>query len=268
MYWVNGREAETISLHDRSFQYGDGCFTTMLVKGGQVQYWDLHKERMQSCLGLLGISPPDWSQVEGWMQNAITGKTESGIKLHISRGEGGRGYSPSKIKGPNVIISAFDFPAHYASWMTEGVQLGICSNRLGHNPMLAGHKHNNRLEQVLLKSEMDEKDLSDGIVLDIKANVIETTMANVFWVNQGVVYTPDLTNAGVKGVMQRVIIDSATKNGIEVRVGDYSLKELYAAEEVFISNSLLRIAPVKAIGSQSYAKGSVTKTIQEMINQW
>lgn len=268
MYWVNGREAETISLHDRSFQYGDGCFTTMLVQGEQVQYWDRHKERMQSCMELLGISLPNWHQVEDWIRDASTGKAEAGIKLHISRGEGGRGYSPNKVKGPNVIISTFDFPTHYTKWMTEGVKLGVCSQRLGHNPMLAGHKHNNRLEQVLLKSEMDSKGFSDGIVLDIKANVIETTMANVFWVNQGVVYTPDLTNAGVKGVMQRVIIDSAAKKGIEVSVGDYSLKELYAAEEVFISNSLLRIAPVKAVGPQSYAKGSVTKTIQEMINQW
>ena len=87
--------------------------------------------------GVAWYFSPDWSQVEGWLQNAITGKTESGIKLHISRGEGGRGYSPNKVKGPNVIISAFDFPAHYASWMIEGVQLGICSKRLGHNPMLA-----------------------------------------------------------------------------------------------------------------------------------
>ena len=99
-------------------------------------------------------------------------------------------------------------------------------------------------------------------MLDIKDNVIETTMANIFWIKQNVVYTPDLTNAGVKGVMQRVIIDSAAKNGIEVRVGDYSLKELYAAEEVFISNSLLRVAPVKAIGQQNYVKGPLTKAFR------
>lgn len=68
--------------------------------------------------------------------------------------------------------------------------------------------------------------------------------------------------------MQRVIIDSAAKNDIEVRVGNYSLKELYAAEEVFMSNSLLRVAPVKAIGQRNYAKGPITKNIQEMINQW
>ena len=67
--------------------------------------------------------------------------------------------------------------------------------------------------------------------------------------------------------MQRVIIDSAVKNGIEVRVGHYSLKSCMQRRKS-LCRTLLRIAPVKAVGPQSYVKGSVTKTIQEMINQW
>ena len=166
MYWVNGQATDMISLRDRSFQYGDGCFTTMLVKDYQVQHWDKHKERMQSCLELLGITPPNWQQVESWLRKAIIADDKSGLKLHISRGEGGRGYSPNQVMSPSITINAFDYPVHYERWLIEGIRLGICTLRLGLNPLLAGHKHNNRLEQVLLKAEMDQEGFLDGIVLD------------------------------------------------------------------------------------------------------
>lgn len=266
MYWLNGQLAETISLSDRSFQYGDGCFTTMLVKKGSVQYWDMHKERMQSCLDLLKIPSPDWLQVEKWLDKASIQSAKSGLKLHVSRGEGGRGYSPNHIAKMNITISAFDYPEHYNKWSTDGLSLGICSLRLGLNPMLAGHKHNNRLEQVLLKGEMDEKGFSDGIVLDINGNVIETTVANIFWVKEGIIYTPNLSYAGVKGVMQRVIFELTSKVRLDVQVGHYDLQQLYNAEEVFVSNSLLGVAPITAVGTQTYVKGPITKQIQEMIN--
>ncbi|NOH70952.1 aminodeoxychorismate lyase [Vibrio pectenicida] len=266
MYWVNGQATDMISLRDRSFQYGDGCFTTMLVKDSQVQHWDKHKARMQSCLELLGITPPNWQQVESWLRKAIIADAKSGLKLHISRGEGGRGYSPNHVMSPSITINAFNYPIHYERWLIDGIRLGICTLRLGLNPLLAGHKHNNRLEQVLLKAEMDKEGLPDGVVLDINDNVIETTSANIFWVKEDVIYTPDLSNAGVKGVMQRVIIDFAAKNKIDVKTGQYSLEELFNADEVFVSNSLLGVAQVDFIGKQAYDKGPITKQIQEMVN--
>ncbi|MFY2508181.1 aminodeoxychorismate lyase [Vibrio pectenicida] len=266
MYWVNGQATDMISLSDRSFQYGDGCFTTMLVKDSQVQHWDKHKARMQSCLELLGITPPNWQQVESWLRKAIIADAKSGLKLHISRGEGGRGYSPNHVMSPSITINAFNYPIHYERWLIEGIRLGICTLRLGLNPLLAGHKHNNRLEQVLLKAEMEQEGFPDGIALDINNNVIETTSANIFWVKKGVIYTPDLSNAGVKGVMQRVIIDFASKNRIDVKIGQYSLEELFNADEVFVSNSLLGVAPVGSVGEKIYCKGSITKQIQEMVN--
>lgn len=54
MFWVNGEQQQTIALGDRSFQYGDGCFTTMLVVAGQIQYWRYHQQRLEKppqCAG-------------------------------------------------------------------------------------------------------------------------------------------------------------------------------------------------------------------------
>lgn len=266
MFWLNGEPADSVSLMDRSFQYGDGCFTTMLTRKGQIQYWSKHIERMNACLDALYIPRPDWNQVEQWLALAAKEDDKAGLKLHISRGQGGRGYSPTQVGTPNVTISAFPFPSHYEKWTETGIELGIAKTRLGHNPLLAGHKHNNRLEQVLVKAEMDQQTLLDGIVLDIADRVIETSMANLFWVKNDRIYTPDLSFAGVNGVMRRVVLQQAQDSGFECEIGHFHLDQVLSADEIFISNSVLGVAPIHTVSSTPFNIGKITKRIQEMID--
>ncbi len=266
MVWVNGVVSETVSIGDRSFQYGDGCFTTILTRNGKVQHWQLHIERLEACLNVLDIPLPDWQQIEEWIDLALLSDTKAGLKIHITRGVGGRGYSPSQVTKPNVTISHFSFPAHYAQWQANGLQLGLCSKRMGLNPMLAGHKHNNRLEQVLLKGEMDRAGYSDGLCLDIHGHIVETTSANIFWVKGGTLYTPSLVNAGVAGVARKIILQQSTQLGMKVVMGDFELDHLDNAEEVFISNALLEVAPITQIGQHQYSIGTQTRRFQESFN--
>jgi len=128
-------------------------------------------------------------------------------------------------------VTNFSFPSHYAQWQAEGLPLGICSKRMGLNPMLAGHKHNNRL-----------------------------------WVKGATLYTPSLKNAGVSGVARRIILEYAQQLNLKVVKGDFELDHLDNAEEVFISNSLLEIAPVVQISERKYSIGQQTLRIQEKFN--
>ncbi|MEF1291223.1 aminodeoxychorismate lyase [Vibrio sp. M260118] len=266
MYMLNGVCSDSISLSDRSFQYGDGCFTTMLTRNGNICHWPLHIERINACLDALHIPRPDWQVIEAWLSEMISHEPKAGLKLHISRGEGGRGYSPTQVASPNVTISDFIYPAHYEQWKQDGVELGICQHRLGHVPLLAGHKHNNRLEQILLKAELEQGAFADGVALDLDGNVIETTMANLFWLQGGKLYTPKLDKAGVSGVMRRVVLEWADSEGVDVEVGDFPLSSLLAADEVFMTNSILGVAPVRAIDRSQFDIGKITKRIQEMID--
>jgi 4-amino-4-deoxychorismate lyase len=263
MFWVNGEPADSIGLSDRSFQYGDGCFTTMLTVSGEIRYWTLHIERMQACLALLGIQVPDWGKVEQWLLQAALPDRHAGLKLHISRGSGGRGYNPAGAESAVVTVSSFPFPEHYYQWQNTGVELGVCQHRMGLNPLLAGHKHNNRLEQVLLRAELDEQGFQDGVACDIRGYVVETTMANLFWVKDRVVYTPDMEMCGVAGVMRRTVINSAPSLGLKVQSGEFEIKHLTDADEAFMTNAVLGVAPVVRIGDRKFPIGSVTRQVQE-----
>ncbi|MGO1296012.1 MAG: aminodeoxychorismate lyase [Vibrio sp.] len=263
MILVNGVVAEHISVSDRAFQYGDGCFTTMLTCNGHIQQWQYHQERVAACLDALGIRLLNWPEVQAWLAKAALPDLQAGLKLHVSRGQGGRGYSPALVSEPTVTIQSFSFPAHYAQWQSEGIDLGLCQQRLGLNPLLAGHKHNNRLEQVLMKAEMDKAGWQDGLCCDLNDHVIETTMANIFWVKDDILCTPDLSYSGVAGVARRCVIEAAQDSGLTVAVGRYCLTDLWDAEEVFITNAMLGVAPVRHIQSHSYAVGKYTRRFQK-----
>lgn len=265
MFWVNGEPSTTIPVDDRSFQYGDGCFTTILTVTGEPLDWALHTQRMQSCLSLLNMASPDWDLVKTWVKKAANSESKGGVKLHVSRGSGGRGYSPAGADNLLVTISCFVYPEHYLHWQLEGVSLGICQSRLGHSPLLAGHKHNNRLEQVLLKAEADRLGYQDALVLDIQDKVIETTMANLFWLKDETLFTPNLSLCGVTGIGRYKVLQRAKAIGLTVEVADYSLADIMAADEVFMTNALLTVAPIINIDHQSFAIGSKTRYFQETL---
>ncbi|WP_041058090.1 aminodeoxychorismate lyase [Vibrio owensii] len=270
MFWVNGLPQTHISLGDRSFQYGDGCFTTIKTKKGELEHWQAHIERMEACLKTLHIPFPDWRQVFDWVMKAVLNDELAGIKIHISRGTGGRGYSPGGIEGPVVTISNFAFPSHYSSWQENGVPLGVCETRLGIQPLLAGHKHNNRIEQVLAKAEIEGSEFTDAVTLNVQNHVIETTMANLFWVKDKKVYTPDLSLSGVAGVMRRKVLEFLQTNGYPVQVATFELSDLLNADEVLMCNSLLGVAPVSGISTPDnkidFPIGKLTRRLQGNLN--
>ncbi|MDE1351132.1 aminodeoxychorismate lyase [Vibrio aestuarianus] len=263
MFWVNGQPSQTVSLSDRSFQYGDGCFTTILSCHGKLQYWHWHVERMDACLLLLGIPSPDWSLVASWVEQVVLPADNAGVKIHVSRGEGGRGYSPTQNPDPKVTITVFDYPSHYIDWKDSGVELGLCRQRLGLNPLLAGHKHNNRLEQILLKAEMDAQGYVEGVALDILGHVIETTSANIFWATNDRLCTPNLDQAGVAGVARRRVLSIAQDLNLPISIDKFSLDDLLSADEVFITNSILGVAPVTKIAATTFSFGNHTRCFQE-----
>ena len=131
--------------------------------------------------------------------------------------------------------------------------------------MLAGHKHNNRLEQILMKAELDELGLMDGIALDINGQVVETTMANLFWRKGSELFTPELNANGVAGVMRKQVLLELGKQ-TEVVVGRFDLEHLLSGEEVFMTNSILGVAPVTKIKETQFEIGHVTRTLQGLLN--
>jgi len=125
--------------------------------------------------------------------------------------------------------------------------------RLGRNPELAGIKHLNRLEQVLARNEWTD-DFQEGLMLDTESNVIEGTMSNLFLINQSGLLTADLSQCGIEGVIRQRIMAWAYQNDIPCSLNKHlRLEDVFAADALFICNSVIGIWPVKQLENMTYA---------------
>jgi 4-amino-4-deoxychorismate lyase len=165
----------------------------------------------------------------------------------ITRGEGGRGYSPEGAVNPNFIITLHAIPAHYTLWHTKGIKLTISPITLASQPLLAGIKHLNRLEQVLVKQALVQTGYDDAIVCDTQQQIIETSVANLFWYKDNVWYTADLSKSGVEGVMRNHVLEVMQQKGIECQVVKQDVSVLFDAQELFVCNSLMMLVPVLSL---------------------
>src|SRR5487761_2550584 len=96
----------------------------------------------------------------------------------------------------------------------------FCELRLGHQPLLAGIKHLNRLENVLASSEWQGQDVQEGLLNDITGNVIGGTRSNLFMLRGNILYTPNLSRCGVAGVQRARVLDWAKQHGVTCNVAD------------------------------------------------
>lgn len=258
---INGQETGQISVLDRGFQYGDGLFETIHVVDGRPMRWQRHMTRLMSGCERLGIPVPDQATLETEAEKRCNGVTEGVLKLTVTRGAGGRGYAMASPVSPTRVLALFPMPTYPEAHRTKGVKVRICETRLGENPSLAGIKHLNRLEQVLARAEWDDPDVSEGLMLDNNNNVIEGTMSNLFCVQDGVLLTPELSRCGVRGITRDRILLSAEKAGIPAKEAQLAIEDLYNAQELFLSNSLVGIWPVKQLEKNEYSAGPITKQL-------
>jgi 4-amino-4-deoxychorismate lyase len=88
MVLVNGTEQSSISISDRSAQYGDGSFTTVLIKQGKPLLWRLHLQRLQKNVQTFRISAPNWDDVTQQVYQQAKQYSDKGVvKVVISRGQ-------------------------------------------------------------------------------------------------------------------------------------------------------------------------------------
>ncbi|HCH49784.1 MAG TPA: aminodeoxychorismate lyase [Proteus sp.] len=249
MYWVNGQQQKTVDASDRAVQFGDGCFTTLLVENNQPIMLSAHIERLKQGCEALFLPFPDWN----WLKNhiidiATTIETSKGvIKVIISRGIGGRGYSSKGFIAPTIITSHSLYPYHYLNQQLSGVLLGMSPILLGKNSMLAGIKHLNRLEQILIKHHLETTKFDDVLVCDNEGYLIEANASNLFWRKGHSIFTPNLTASGVNGIMRQQILQFAKQRTWDIHVVKEKPQTLFDADEVWLTNALMPIIPVAQI---------------------
>jgi 4-amino-4-deoxychorismate lyase len=263
---VNGVERDVIGVDDRGLRYGDGLFETIAVQSGEPRHWERHWSRLQRGAQRLAMSVPP--ALEDEARRLCAGVSQAVLRIILTRGSGGQGYAADDNAPPNRIVSLVPWRERPSEWARDGVAVRLCRTRLARNPRLAGLKHLNRLEQVLARAEWRDE-FAEGVMYSEGGDVIEGTMSNVFLVSNGELVTPELTHCGVEGVMRSLVLDSARRLDLPMQIRSVAPDELMQAAEVFLTNSLIGIWPVRTLDRQAegrgtikFAVGTVTRELQ------
>ena len=249
---INGQQAEHISIRDRGFQYGDGCFETVRVLANKPILWSAHLKRLGQACKTLHLSV-DFDLLQSEVSQLLQANKTADVilKITVTRGEGGRGYTPLDQADCTRIIQLIDYVAPDTN---NGARVVICQHRLSSNSLLGGIKHLNRLDQVLASAQIPTN-FDEGLCMDEGGDVIEGCRSNLLLVVDNQLVTPDLSKSGVEGVMLNYLIEEFAELGSSVPRKTISLCELKTASEIFLCNSVFGVWPIAELESDGWRIG-------------
>lgn len=259
---INGQNVSAIEVSDRGLLYGDGFFTTMRVRDNKIEHWPLHIERLSFSSLKLHFPAIDIEQLQAEIEQLIQQQPESDgvIRLTMTRGSGSRGYKAPREPNVRRILSWSSSLPKALACNQKGVELSISETPYSVNPMLAGVKHLNRLDQVLAQQNIDES-CFDGIMLADKL-IIGGSKTNIYFKKNDVWLTPKVLQAGVDGTVRRWLLGTQEN----FRQSDFGLEIISQSEHCMISNALIGLIPVTKIGQHRYDVWSGTFDLQQHYN--
>ncbi|HGM5579487.1 TPA: aminodeoxychorismate lyase [Pseudomonas putida] len=261
--WIDGQPATAVNLQNRGLAYGDGLFETLAVRGGRPSLLQRHLERLALGCQRLAIDI-DLALVRDELLRYASQLGEGVAKLIVTRGDSLRGYAPASEAVARRILQGGPMPAYPVANAEHGIGLFDCQTRLAQQPLLAGLKHLNRLEQVMARAEWQDSAYAEGLMRDVQGHLVEGVYSNLFLVHGDVLLTADLSRCGVAGVMRAALLDEAPVQGIEIRIRDLVQADLVAADEVFVCNSVYGIWPVRTVAALNldWPAGPLTRKLQ------
>lgn len=228
---------------DRGQSYGDGLFETMRAHRGTLPWWDAHWARLARGGERLGLALPDESLVRAQAAELFADGGDGVLKLLLTRGGDARGYAPPADASAHWQLARHPLPARPSA----GLRLHWCDTRLAVQPLLAGIKHCNRLEQVLARAECVADGADEGLVRDTEGNVVSATSANLFVFHDGAWTTPPLLRCGVAGTCRAALMAP-----LGAREASLDVAAVESAEAVFLCNAVRGILPVARIGARTW----------------
>ncbi|HEX3838971.1 MAG TPA: aminodeoxychorismate lyase [Steroidobacteraceae bacterium] len=263
---VDGQPATALSVLDRGLHYGDGLFETIACRDARPTFLELHLQRLAEGCARLSIRYEDFPGLAARIGELAATQPRSIIKLILTRGSAtARGYGARGDERAHTVLLQYRWAPEDPQLWEHGVVVRTAVGRLGENPLLAGLKHLNRLEQVLIRAEWTDPLIQEALLFSSSGWLVSGTMSNVFLVTDGRLMTPAITHAGIRGVMRRVVINAAQSGGVAVTQTTLDAAALAAAEEIFLTNARIGIWPVRVLDGRALARGPVTRQLQQWL---
>lgn len=232
--------------------YGDGIFETMRVHHGKIVNSTYHFKRLVDSLRTLDYEfPPDIKNQLIRNLRALVKKYPKEIYLRIRLSVfRSRSYFSAETSNIDFIIEAF--PVGAIQFNASGLRTAIYRNSTKATGELSNLKNNNYLLNIQAMKFARKNNKDEAIILNSFGRVSETSIANIYFVEDGKIFTPALEEGCVAGTIRSWLIKNISKINLSINEVQCDIERLLNADEVFVTNAVKWIEPVSYIESQQF----------------
>ena len=241
-YKTIGQTMQANILRTPGFLYGYGLFETMLAKKGRVLFLEEHLERLFKSAKKIALpikqTPSQFTKAIYQEIKPIKSRLTY-IRLNAWAGQKGSEF--------DIITKKYTPPS--LQEYSQGWKITLAQNQINENSQLAQIKSLNYLGNYLTRIEAQKKGFNEALFLNTKGFIAEGTRSNIFLVKNGTLLTPSLNCGVLNGIIRQQIIKIAKQNKIPLKETCLKIKDLQSAQEIFLTNSLIGIMPVREAGN-------------------
>jgi branched-chain amino acid aminotransferase len=249
LFWTIDKA--NISVLDRGFTYGDGLFETMRVYSGKIFRLEHHLDRLfQSARSIFIELPITKNEIQSAIYAAIklNGLSDSIVRLTVTRGELGSGVNVDYSSPPTIVILVKPVKAISKKIYKEGIGIKLYKKSAIRTQGISNKiKSCNYLSNIILRENALKENFFEAVLLDHNHNVTEGTISNIFIIKNNQLKTPILNEFVLSGIIRQAILDLCLENNIPFKEDRITERELYEADELFLTNSGIEILPVRNI---------------------
>ncbi len=260
-----GMEEAKVSIEDRGFQFADGVYEVIAARGRQPFRLQQHLERLQRSADAIGLAVDlDSLTLPKVIDEGIArcGYEDVMVYVQLTRGVAPRKLECFAATRPTVVATFRALPVFSHELRQRGVALrSVRDTRWAYCSV----KSVSLLANVLLKRKTQQDGFFDALIIGPDDLVREATSANVFAVVNGILRTPPLSEHILHGVTRDYVLECAKDVGIESREEEMLLRDVIAAEEVFLCSTTKDIVPVSSIDGQTIASGLPGPVTRELL---
>jgi D-alanine transaminase len=245
--FLNGRfmplQDAQVSVEDRGYQFADGVYEVIRTYGGAPFQEAAHLQRLERSAAAIGLAMP--FPVQRWHEHIVEGLRLAGfpeckVYLQVTRGVAPRDHAFPAATPPTAVMTIREMHPLDPDLRTRGVGVIVTDDlRWGRCDI----KSINLLPNVMARQRAREADAFE-VIFTRDGWVTEGAVSNVMFVQDGVLLTPREGERILSGITRTVVLCLARKGGIPVEERNVSLKELRAAQEIFLTGTTVEVLPV------------------------
>jgi branched-chain amino acid aminotransferase len=277
--WMNGKlvnwDDAKIHILSHVIHYGSSwfegirCYETS--KGTAIFRLDKHIRRLYDSAKIYRTEIP---YTESQMEEAILGTIRANkmkacyIRPVVYRGYGDVGVNPLNCP-VDVTIAVWEWGSYLGpEALSQGIDVCVSTwHRPAPNtvPSMAKSGGNYILSQ-LMKVEAVKEGFVEAIALDVNGNVSEGSGENVFFVKDGILYTPPISAALLPGITRSSIMQIAQEIGYTVKEMNIPREMVYVTDELFFTGTAAEVTPIRSVDKVKVGDGKpgpVTMKLQK-----